>query len=200
MRRYTYIALAMVAVTALLTYSIMIWDQPAPKVENQPEKPKDSLSGLTLDPVSQLNSRIQPDRRNSVTKLILQRYFTYCDHTATEEVKQDSPLLDLPQDELLKLYSDWELKENAGGRIVLYHSVDDLCPADLAKQWVGEKNGYVAIFYGEPGMREKLFRLTDIPVKNFPLQIKANLAHGIPSESEDHLITIIEGLQVYLAE
>jgi hypothetical protein len=108
--------------------------------------------------------------------------------------------MELPQEEILKLYSEWEVKGNVGGRITLYHQVNDLCPTDLAKHWVGEKNGYVAIFYGEPGMREKLFRQTDIAVKHFPLQIKANLTRGIPSESEDHLITIIEGLQVYLAE
>lgn len=195
MRRYTYIAFVMVALAALLTYSILIWDHPAPEVKSQPEKPKDSLSGLTLDPVSHLSSQAQANRRTSVDELVLQRYYTYCGHTTTEEVPQDSPLLNLPQDEVLKLYSDWDVKENAGGRIALHHRVDDFCPADLAKHWVGEKDGFVAIFYGEPGMRQKLFRLTDIAVKNFPLQIKANLARGIPSESEDHLITIIEGLQ-----
>lgn len=200
MRRYTYIALTMVVLAAILTYSIMVWDHPAPETQRQPEKPKDSLSGLTLDPVSQLNRKIQSNRRHTVNQLVLQRYFTYCEHTATEEIKQDSPLLDLPQDELLRLYSDWDVIEQAGGRMVLSRQVDDLCPTDLAKHWVGEKNGHVAIFYGSPGMREKLYRLTEIPVKHLPLQIQANLGRGIPSESEDHLITIIEGLQVYLVE
>lgn len=198
MRRYIFIALGMVVLTAMITYSVMIWDTPVPEAKDQPENPKNSLSGLTLEPISPLK-KVEKSQNNPVSQLLLQRYYSGCGHTVVEEVTR-SPLLSMPREELLKLYSDWEVKENQGSRLVFYHKVNDLCPADLARRWVGEKSGCVTIFYGRPGMKEKIFRITQIPVEQFPLQIKANLNKGIPAESEDHLISIIEGLEVYINE
>lgn len=199
MRRYLVIAIAMVMVSAVITYSVLIWDKPVPEAKDRPEKPLDSLSGIALDPVNPLNIKVS-QKPEGVRRLTLRRLYTFCGHTVEEELAQNSPVIGLPREEVLKLYSDWEVKEDSGNRLVLFHRVDDLCPADLLKRYVGEKGGYVTIFYGLPGMKEKVFLMTQMPVKQLPLQVQANLEQGILCESEDHLVSVIEGLEGYFGE
>lgn len=199
MRRYLVIAIAMVMVSAMITYSILIWDKPVPEAKDLPGKPIDPLSGIALDPVNPLNIKVS-QKPQGVDRLTLRRLYTFCGHTVEEELTQNSPVIGLPREEVLKLYSDWEIKEDSGNRLVLFHRMDDLCPADLLKRYVGEKGGFVTIFYGMPGMKEKVFRMTKMSVKSLPLQIQANLERGILCESEDHLVSIIEGLEVYFGE
>lgn len=221
MRRYLIIALFLVLVSAGVTYSILIWEQPKPeagksKMQDQLEGQTDHLTKtensetakglfsesnfMAQSPVVPEEIQINTSRPKITTQLILERYYKFCQHTEVEEMDHTSPLITLPRQELLDLYPGWVVKEDFAGRLILRREINDLCPKDLQKRYVGEKSGFVTIFYGEPGMEDKVYRNTEIPVEGFPLQIKAQLENGIPSESESHLISIIEGLEVYYGE
>lgn len=199
MRRTIFIVAAVVIlVSAMITYSILALDKP-PKTQAQPGKPNSSFNGFFKEPASPKNIQVNLKPSNGLTELILKRYYTYCGHTDTENIR-DSSLFSLSKEEILKLYPGWRVKESLKTRLVLFHRVEDLCPLDMQKKYVGEKDGYVTIFYGEPGQKFKVFKVTEVPTKNFPLQIKAQLEQGIKSESEDHLVSVIEGLEVYNEE
>lgn len=198
MRRNTFIAVGMLMVAAMITYSILTWDN-SPGVKVRPEKPKDSLSGLIQEPVNPKSIQVNiKSSSEGLSELLLKRYYTYCGHTEVEEIKQGSSLLTLSRQEILKLYPDWEVQESSKDRINLFRPVDDFCSIDQKKRYVGIKDGYVAIYYGDPGMKKKkVFRVTDISAKKFPAPMRQQLEEGIPGESEEHLISIIEGLEVY---
>lgn len=221
LRRYVLIALFLVLVSAAVTYSILIWEVPAPKAgesqsnqqmgledhrqsdpgtkKNQDELIMDSKL-FTQSPVGVEDIQINTARPKMITQLILERYYKLCQHTEVEEMDHTSPLITLPRQELLNLYPGWVVKEDLAGRLILRREINDLCPKDLKKRFVGEKDGLVTIFYGAPGMKSKVFRRTEIAVAGLPLQIKAQLKKGIPSESDSHLISIIEGLEAYYGE
>ncbi|AZR73113.1 hypothetical protein BBF96_06775 [Anoxybacter fermentans] len=207
MGRYLFLALIVVIISAGVTYSILSLGNLIPEIRGEEKQISIKESENSLTDLNFLNRILRPEEievgdknEEVVNQLVLERYYTYCEHTVTEKINENSPLMILSKDELLGLYSGWKVKEDLGGRLILHSEIDDFCPKDMAKRYVGEKGGFVAIFYGEPGMKEKVYRVTDIPVKDLPLQIKAQLEKGIKSESEDHLISIIEGLAVYYDE
>lgn len=194
MRRNTFIAVGMLIVVAMITYSILTWDN-SPGVKVRPEKPKVSSSGLTQEPVNP--QTIQVNIAESLSELLLKKYFTYCGHTEVKEIKEGDSLLKWSRQDILNVYPDWEIQESGKDRLTLLRRVDDFCSIDQKKRYVGIKDGYVAIFYGEPKMKKKVFRVTDISMKKFPDLMKQQLEQGIPGESEEHLISIIEDLEVY---
>lgn len=221
MRRFVIIAVFLILVSAGISYSILNWDHPIPeagKSKNEVQlegqidhsaKTEDAETGkglfseanfLAQSPVIPEEIQINTSRPRITTQLILERYYKFCQHTEIEEMDHTSPLITIPRQELLDLYPGWVIKEDFAGRLILRREINDLCPTDLQKRYVGEKGGFVTVFYGEPGMKNKVYRNTEIPVAGFPLQIKAQLKIGIPSESESHLISIIEGLEVYYGE
>lgn len=221
LQRYMLIALLLILVSAGVTYSILIWEVPAPEAgdsqldrqlnkgisqqaQTEDEEQSDKLimdsDLLTQSPVAVEDIQINTARPKITTQLILERYYKFCQHTEIEEMDHTSPLITLPRQDLLDLYPGWVVKEDLAGRLILRREINDLCPKDLKKRFVGEKDGLVTIFYGAPGMKSKVFRRTEIAVEGFPLQIKAQLEKGIPSESDSHLISIIEGLEAYYGE
>lgn len=225
MGRYLFFLLILVIVSAGVTYAVLLANNPAPEVGEKgtiPETKQNPLSNIQknetqldlqqkgnlahLPEMPEMNQpnfeqmRAKWNEKEQVNQLELERTYTYCGHTIKEQLKPDSPMLSLPRTQLLKIYSGWKVKEEVGSRLLLHRRIEDFCPEDLNKRYVGKQNGYVTIFYGEPGMKEKVFKVTDISTENLPLQLKAKLEKGIESESEDHLISIIEGLTVYYNE
>ncbi|MCK4261167.1 MAG: BofC C-terminal domain-containing protein [Halanaerobiales bacterium] len=204
MRRYSFLALILIAFSALITYSVLNWNLPMPKQSDNNlqsfPKSENFSNELKRTPFSSEEIEVNLPSEKRIAQLVLERYYTYCKHTTIEELRPDSPLRALSREELLKLYSGWIIKEDLGSKIVFFHTITDLCPDDLTKRYVGEKNGFVAIFYGQPGMKEKVYKMIDIPFSELPLQLQSQLEVGIQSESDDHLISIIEGLAVYYDE
>ncbi len=199
MRRYLLLAILFVAISAGITYSILIWEEPTPEItkpnqggsEQQDNKP---INLVTQTPTNPEEIEVELSVNRTWNKIIFERVYTYCNHTVIEELKQSSPLLNLSRKEFLGLYPGWMIKDESGGQLVLQMKINDFCPEDLKKRYVGEKDGFVAIFYGEPGMKEKLVKITDIPTAGFPVSLQEKLRQGIVSNSEDHLISFIDGL------
>lgn len=205
MRRYLIFALILLAISAGITYSILIWDQPTPELSEKKEvdqnnQPPDLVNLLAQSPVNPPKIKVDLATNKIFTQVILERIYLSCDHTVVEEINSDSPLLDLSRKEFLSLYPGWKIKEEQGSRIVLQMKINDLCPEDEKKRYIGKRGGFVTIFHGLPGMNGQIFRITDVPVKCLPEDVQEKLHQGIVTESEDHLISVMDGLAVYYYE
>ena len=204
MRRYLIYALVLLALSATITYSILIWDQPIPELKeeevDQDNQPTDLVNLLTQSPGNPPQLKVDLEKKDIFSQVILERVYLSCGHRISEEISSDSPLLNLSREELLRLYPGWKIKDEQGSRLVLQMKINDLCPEDTKKRYVGAQGGFVTIFYGLPGMNGQAFKVTDIPVRCLPEDLQQRLKEGIITESEDHLISVIDGLAVYYFE
>lgn len=205
MRRYLVLALILLALSASITYSILIWDQPAPELKKEEgidrdNRPTDLVNLLAQSPANPQKIKVDLETKEIFSQVILERVYLSCGHTILEEISSDSPLLNLSRQEFLRLYPGWKIIEEQGSRIVLQMKINDLCPEDTKKRYVGEQGGFVTIFFGLPGMNGQAFKVTDIPIRCLPEDLQEKLRQGIITESEDHLISVIDGLAVYYFE
>lgn len=204
MRRYLLLIVLIIGFSAIVTYSILLEETNIPKTENDDfisrKENNDLLEQMTEISVEPEKIVVDQLLRKPRMTAILERHYNYCGHTITEKLPQNSPLLALTADKIIKLYPDWQIREKQSEKITLYREIDDFCPKDLAQRYVGIKDNYVAIFFGKVGMYQKIFKVTEIPINSLPVEVVEQLRKGIQSKSEDHLITVIEGLSVYYYE
>lgn len=96
--------------------------------------------------------------------------------------------------EFKEISGDWEVKNYIPGKsLTLYKKINDLSPEDKEKIYLGEKDGKVAIFNGEPGSGY-LRKMTDIEVNKLPYDEQKSLEQGLRVDSQEELFSILDGL------
>lgn len=128
------------------------------------------------------------------TPLIVQTYYKKSNSLIQEFVSLPDNFAGLTISELKDIAKQWEIKDYSPGKVlILYRSIDEISPADINKMHLGVKGDKVAIFYGESGQRN-LKKITEIRISDLPLQEQSNLKKGITINSNEELLSVLDGL------
>lgn len=126
------------------------------------------------------------------TILVLQTYYQRSNDLAQSVVRIPKSFVGLTINELREISKSWEVKDFVDGKfLVFFRSLDELSPSDKERAHLGIRDGKVGIFYGESG--DNLKCITQIQVEELSVQEQNNLKEGIIIDSNEELLSILDG-------
>jgi forespore regulator of the sigma-K checkpoint len=132
-----------------------------------------------------------------VTKTIkLQR--VYIDGDMSEEIKRETIW---SMEDFWAQYDDWQLIDQDENRIVFRKFVDDISPLLKSNGYFGiTEDGILTIFEGKPDESTKVIQsFFHIDVEKLESRQHDILKKGIPVQSKDHYVKVIETFKHYSA-
>ncbi|MEW5865840.1 MAG: BofC C-terminal domain-containing protein [Bacillota bacterium] len=132
-------------------------------------------------------------RISSSTEIVYK--VTYeCGHEETSRMAAPPEMVGLSREELAREVDNWTVTEFSESRVTMWQRRAGMSPVCLATTHIGEKDGWVTVFHGDPQHRCKPKSVTRIRVSDLPLSERADLRAGIPVSSEEDLLRILESL------
>lgn len=130
-----------------------------------------------------------PDKITPSTKIVYRYYYT--DDQVMEEQEEVPPyfLLDLTLEDMLKYYSTWEIVSFSSKEVIMQKTVYG---PSHQRYVVGEKDGYIAVFYEEEIEGISLKEVTDIPINGLTEEERFRLSEGIKVIGKDALARTLE--------
>lgn len=148
--------------------------------------------------VPQNREVLQPDLQQKVTSQthITQKIlYNKCGDEEVIREQVNDKLIGMTTQQLRQVYQGWELELFDINEIVLSLQVDGFCRNHSDNMFVGIHNGYVSVFYGQPGAKALLKEETNIPLNTVQAQDQAELVKGIVVKDRSELLQTLEGLQ-----
>ncbi len=141
------------------------------------------LFNLALE-TSSLNMNISP---NAV--IIKKTYYKNCDHLIKEVVNIPDELINKNEEDIIKEYSDWEVRGYSPQEIVLYKEVAGICDEHYV---VKEHNGVIGIYIKNINGVQELQEDTEISTQYLPEADLENLKVGIEVVGKSNLNNLLE--------
>ncbi|NLB74263.1 MAG: hypothetical protein GX795_09610 [Firmicutes bacterium] len=134
-----------------------------------------------------------PAKIRSFTQ-ITHRAVYECGHEETDSVPAPQEMIGLSRDDLANQIEPWVITEFSENEIVLFQKRQGMSPSCLNTMHIGEKDGWVTVFYGTPDKRCRVKSATRIKASNLPPGELDDLKVGIPISSEEELLHVLEAL------
>ncbi|NDO45692.1 hypothetical protein [Clostridium sp. MD294] len=141
------------------------------------QKQEDSVTVITE------TARITPS-----TKMVYEYYYTGDGVTQTLEDVPPYFLLDMTLEDMKKVYTDWKIISFSAEEVVMRKTLE----AKSNEQYIiGEKNGYIAVYYKEAQHGIILHEITNTPLSALPLEEQERLLEGISVIGDENLSKIL---------
>ncbi len=171
---WMFIICCIVAIVSC-TVTIGIYEKRVHRTKDEIEE--DSITATTE------SGRITPS-----TKMVYEYYYTEDGVTQTLEDVPPYFLLDMTLEDMKKVYTDWQIISFSSKEVVMRKTLE----AKSNEQYIiGEKNGYVAVFYKEPQHGIILHEITNTPLSALPLEERERLLEGISVTGDENLYKIL---------
>ena len=126
------------------------------------------------------------------TTIVFEKYYNKCNHKDVTQEKSNENVVNLNEEELQELYSDWIIKQFSIDRVVLYKEVEEYCGEHYILK---EKDGYIGIFKIKKDGKEELIKMTNIATQYLPETDRLNIKEGLKVFSKDNLNKILEDFE-----
>lgn len=122
-------------------------------------------------------------------------YYRDCKESEVMREKASTKVVGMTRDEVAKLYHEWQIISFDKDLVALQLSVDGVCKEHKKDQFVGMRDGVVGIYYGKPNENAVLKEALEIDAATLIEQVQDALKNGIPFQSEEEKLRILEGIQ-----
>ena len=147
---------------------------------------------------SSLENQVSQDSSVKVsasTQIKQKIIYSKCGDEVIINLKANENLIGLNMVQFKRAYPGWLINHFDGQKIEMVYQVDGLCPEHANNQYLGLKDGFVAIFYGVPGKKAILKEITKIPIANLQGADRKELIQGLVVHNQEELMGILEGMQ-----
>ncbi len=141
-------------------------------------------------PIGQTNERVG---ENTMFEQTI--YYRDCKESEVMREKASAKVIGMTRDEVAELYHEWQVTSFDKDVVALRISVDDVCKEHKKEQFVGVRNGIIGIYYGKQSGNAVLKEALSIDEAMLVEQVKEALKVGIPFQSEEEKLRILEGLE-----
>lgn len=141
---------------------------------------------------------------NANTPLILQTYYKNKGELIHNITEMPDDFVGLSVDELSSISGDWMVKGYVPDESLILYRTSILegvhsNPSNKENIIIGLKDGKIAIYTGNKEVR-KLEKVTDISVLDLPDNEREILKKGIQVQSQEELLTILEGMRSFIQD
>jgi hypothetical protein len=134
-----------------------------------------------------------PGKIRSFTQMLYRTVYE-CGHEETHIIPAPHEMIGLSKDALAKDIEPWSITEFSENQVVLFQKRQGMSPPCLKTMHIGEKDGWVTVFYGTPDNRCRPKSATRIKASDLPPGELDDLKTGIPVSSEEELLHVLEAL------
>jgi hypothetical protein len=92
-------------------------------------------------------------------------------------------------------YSGWTIDKFDQGEVVMSLKVDSYCREHANNTFIGEKDGFVAVYRGRPGPKAILEEVTRITLGSLNATALSEIHRGMVVKSREELLRTLEGLE-----
>ena len=124
--------------------------------------------------------------------LILKKYYQKCEHTINEYVELPQELVNMTEEEVQALYSDWEVIGFEKGKLTLYKEFDDICGEHFKLRI---EDGNVSVYIVNEDGTESLHEKTNISSEYLTETDLINIQDGLEIYGKEELNQIIEDFE-----
>lgn len=190
--------LALVLLSAGLSYAYLSLKAPA-----DVDKPDDKRLNLpnieyegnvSLEEFQQARTEAGVPAKVRSSTEIQYRTVYECGHEEIHRAPAPAEMVGLSMNELASQIEVWNITEFSEDRIVMVQKQQGMSPSCLKTMHIGERDGWVTIFYGTPDKRCKPKSVTRIKGSDLPPGELDDLEKGIPISSEEELLRVLETL------
>ncbi len=149
-------------------------------------------------PNPQINTEVVKDNQIRVTPdtdLIHKVIYLQCGDEELFRTKPAANLVGLNISQVQGVYTGWTIDKFDSQVVELSRKVDRYCPEHARNSFIGIKDGMVAVFYGKPGPKAIVKEITKIPVSRLSSEDAAEIGKGLPVQTQEELLRILEGMQ-----
>ena len=144
------------------------------------------------------SERVQHDAKITITEeTIIQQKMIYkkCGNEEVIRTKPSESYIGMTLAQLQAAYPGWHIDYFDAAEVRMTLEVDDFCREHANGMYLGVKDGYVAVFYGKPGLKPIVKEVTTIAIKRLTAADVAELEKGIIINSKEELLRTLEGMQ-----
>ena len=123
------------------------------------------------------------------TKLVYEYYYPITGETETKEETAPYFMVDLTFDDLQKYYSDWQVTYFSADKVVMQKKVYD---EREQRYIIGEKDGYITVFYEENGEKNGIKEITSININGFSDEEKEKIKAEFSVSGDYDLNRVLE--------
>ncbi len=185
MRRYLLIPsiIALCVVSGFLGYNMAVKEVKNYNVNNV-SKEQYIEDSDDKTPVLAMPNKIEPS-----TKMVYQYY--YADKGATKVLEDEPPyfMIGLTFNDMVKYYDKWDIVSFSPSEVVMKKTVYG---DDEKKYIIGEKNGYIAVFFDENGLKGNIKEITSININGLSDYEKDKLKNGFSVSGDYSLNRVLE--------
>lgn len=152
-----------------------------------------------VDYRNQLQSEyVQHDAKIKITaetmmhqKMIYQK----CNDQENLRARPSEKYIGMTLSEIQSAYPGWTIDYFDAAEVRMTLLIDDLCREHANGMYIGVKDGYVTVFYGNPDIKPIVKEVTNIPIKKLVSEDVAELEKGIIVNTKEELLRTLEGMQ-----
>lgn len=133
--------------------------------------------------------KITPDT-NIIQKMVYQK----CGDEEMLRAKPSEAQLGLTLTQFQAVYPGWTIEHFDAVEVRMSLQVDSFCRDHANAMYIGVQDGFVAVYYGRPGMKPIIKEVTKIPISNLVAEDAEELRKGIIVNSKEELLRTLEGL------
>ncbi|MCR4402823.1 MAG: BofC C-terminal domain-containing protein [Firmicutes bacterium] len=137
---------------------------------------------------------LSSDSKVSSSTEVVYRIMYECGHDEVNRMAAPPEMFGLTREELSLEVPEWTVTEFTKERVVLSQRRAGMSPECVSSMHIGEKDGWVTVFYGAPKRRCRPKSVTRIRASDLPQSERADLQDGIPVSGEEDLLRILETL------
>ena len=157
-------------------------------VENtQGEKKEVGTSDKVVLETANLQEKLLP-----TATLILEKKYEDCKHIVKVESELPVEMINLTEEQVKEIYSDWIVKDFSKDNVTLYKIEEGICNKHFV---IGDVDGIVTVFRLDKEYNKSLYEKTDIYTKFLPDEDKNRLKEGIYVYSNSELNSELENFE-----
>lgn len=194
--RLVALCVALTLASAGATYAYLSL-KAAHNLERAREKLQQANPNRTSLPSEELKASLEglasSEKISSSTEIVY-RVMYECGHEEVNSMAAPPEMVGLTREELSREVAEWTVTEFTPSRVVMSQRRPGMSPACASSMHIGEKDGWVTVFYGDPKRRCRPKSVTRIRASDLPQGERADLRAGIPVSGEEDLLRILETL------
>lgn len=125
-------------------------------------------------------------------KIVFYKKYTDCNHTIKEKNEIESTLVNLNEDEIRRVYKDWDIISFSKDLVELYKEVPGQCEQHYI---VKENDGKIAVYKITTEGENIKMKDTDIEIEYLPEIDKEELKTGVKIDGDEELNSYLENFE-----
>lgn len=163
------------------------------KLKNVTEVAQDKITDECTEEAEELAAVNSIEKKVSANAIfIMYREYKKCGHTTKKYETAPQFTVNLNQEELQKMYENWEIKSFSNNEIVMKKTEEGICDEHFVLR---DEEGQIAIYQLDENNGEKIIERTGIIVRYLPEEDKENIENGIYVNGNEALNRLLENFE-----